>query len=144
MAGAPGVLFAGEREDVADGLVEAALEQLGEAGFAGGGVDVDGGLVALAGVVVGVFEDGADEPGVEAQVRDDGAKQGFAVGGGVAVVVCVRRRAVWGLARRGHRRPARSSARLQRGSGSPGYHLPWPVCSQPPGAKVGQSSRMRA
>ena len=33
------------------------------------------------------------------------------------------------------RRRASSSAKAQRGSGSPGYHLPWPKCSRPPGAK---------
>ncbi len=33
------------------------------------------------------------------------------------------------------RRCASRRAKAQRGSGSPGYHLPWPKCSRPPGAK---------
>ncbi len=44
--------------------------------------------------------------------------------------------------RRSVRRPSRSAApsrrqqqpSAQRGSDSPGYHLPWPKCSRPPGA----------
>ncbi len=43
-------------------------------------------------------------------------------------------------------RPSRrhTQAKDQRGSGSPGYHLPCPWCNRPPGAKRARSRRRRS